>query len=173
MGDDKLGGRTEELVVEAVNLSHNDVTRAYQVGRRRGALDEVLSDAITGNLLGAERMLPNVVPDSALPPEKQSVKWDFGTADELLDQALFQKALVEFGRRKAAELAAVEGSLPEIAQPHFGPTVVEPFRSTPVDTVRRIVHWTPTPVVVYSATIRTTTPSITTSKPNPPVPSPR
>lgn len=144
LGDDRLGGRTEELVVDAVNLSYNDVARAWAVGRRRGGLEEVLGDgtAVAG-LVGAERMLPRVVPDGELPAAQQSVRWDFPTADALLDHGPFQRALAEFGRRKAAELAATESALPEVARPHFAPAVVEPFRDTPTDTVRRIVHWTP------------------------------
>jgi hypothetical protein len=142
-GDERLSGSTEDLVSQAVNLSHNDVTRAWFVGQRRGSLEEVLSTTATGGLVGAERMLPVVIPDSQLPESQRSVRWDFATVDDLLASAPFQLALAEFGRRKAADLQQKESSLPPIAKPHFRPAVVEPFANSIVETVRRIVNWTP------------------------------
>jgi hypothetical protein len=53
------------------------------------------------------------------------------------------RPLEEFGRRKANELLEKESSLPEIAAPHFRPDVVDPFAQSPVQTVRRILNWTP------------------------------
>lgn len=145
MGDNKLGGRTEELASQAVNLSHNDIIRAWAIGQRSGGIEEVMASATAGKLVGAERMLPTVVPDSELAPAQRSVKWDFPSVDDLLDHRPFREAVAEFGRRQASELAELEESdaLPEIAKPHFRPAIVKPFERDALHTLRRVIHWTP------------------------------
>lgn len=143
MGDDKLGGRTEELAREAVNFSHNDVTRAWFLGRQKASMDSVLPAVTQGKMFGAERLIPRAVADSELPADQRSVKWDFATVEELLADPVFQKALVIFGQRKAGELSSMTNGLPEVARPHFGPAVVEPFRTAALETLTRVINHTP------------------------------
>jgi hypothetical protein len=142
-GDGKLAGDTQRLAENAVDYSHNDLTRAWFVGRRRGGLEEVLPPVTEGKLLGAEQMLPNIVPDSELPADQKSVQWEVASADALLDDPLFQRALRIFGVNKASELAEISSTLPDVAKPHFEPAVVAPFRTDPVSVLRRVLHWTP------------------------------
>ncbi|WP_132122699.1 hypothetical protein [Actinocrispum wychmicini] len=143
MGDGHLGGDTERVAVEAVNYSHNDLTRAWLIGRRRGPLQDVLPDVTAGKVLGAEQMLPNVVPDNELPDNQKSVQWEVASALDLLSDPTFQRGLRIFGVNKANELAEVANTLEPDVRPHFDPAVVQPFRTDPVTTLRKVLNWTP------------------------------
>jgi hypothetical protein len=142
-GDKKLGGETERLAMDAVDYSHNDLTRAWLAGRRRAPLQEVLPEVTEGKLLGAEHMLPEAVAESELPDEDKQVDWQLTSAEALLEDPKFQQGLTVFGANKAEELAEIEETLPPVAKPHFRPGVVEPFRANPLAVLRRVLHWTP------------------------------
>lgn len=143
MGDGHLGGDTERVATEAVNYSHNDLTRAWMIGKKRGDLQEVLPDVTAGKLLGAEQMLPNPLPDNQVGEDDKSVQWQVPSALDLLNDAAFQRGLAIFGKNKAYELAQVANTLPPNVKPHFQPAVVDPFKDDPTGTLRKVLNWTP------------------------------
>lgn len=136
----------EDLIRSVVNVSHNDVTRVYEMGKAQTNPLAVIAAVYQDGLFAAERMLPKVVPDSNLGPDDQSVKWDYDDVEGLLGDSQFQEAFKLFAKEKAGEFAEAKEGLEEYAQQEaLQLAVIDPLGdpSQCLGVLRDVINWTP------------------------------
>jgi hypothetical protein len=138
-------GDTKDVAVQAVQASVHDIETAYEVGKSGGDYNALYARIAQGGLFHAEELVPVVKPDAGLPASEQSVKWDHGSAFDLLSDPKFREGLKIFLAEKKSELAGVGETLDaDYKREAFKKSIVDHMAGDEgITMIWRIIEWTP------------------------------
>jgi hypothetical protein len=139
------GASTKALAVKAVQVSVEDVRKAYQAGKQgQDSANVVNGFKDEKGFFAAERMIPQVVPDADPAQIHKTIKWDYDSVDGLMADGRAADALALTGRLKARELAAIGDSLDaKFKKDAFKAGVVDPLVSDPLAFLKQVINYVP------------------------------
>ncbi len=138
-GDGKMDDTTLKFASEAVNLSHNEVTKAFLGGQKGQEPKEVIKSLLKDGLFGAERMIPKAKPDAKLGGDW----WKKKDVGDLLKDGRFRRAFTLFANEKAGEFEGVKGDLPGFTHDALEKAVIQPLQKRGIQVIREVINWTP------------------------------